>query len=222
VTSGTSELKPAAADAPRLTRKGHGTYERIVAAAAALMFKKGVAGTTTQDVQAAAGVSASQVYHYFADKRALVRAVIAYQTDAVLAAQEPLLSRLDTIESLQAWRDQIVAIQRSFNCEGGCPIGSLGAEIAEVDPEARTEVAAGFARWEAPIRQGLRAMHARGELRKNTDPDKLALGLLAALQGGLLLTQLRRDTAPLEAGLDLALDRIRSLTVRRRAKSQPA
>ena len=219
MTSGTSELKPAAADAPRLTRKGHGTYERIVAAAAALMFKKGVAGTTTQDVQAAAGVSASQLYHYFADKRALVRAVIAYQTDVVLAAQELLLSHLDTIESLQAWRDQIVAIQRSLNCEGGCPIGSLGAEIAEVDPDARAEVAAGFARWEAPIRRGLTAMHARGDLRKDADPEKLALGLLAALQGGLLLTQIRRDTAPLEAALDLAIDHIRSLTVRRRAKS---
>ena len=111
--------------------------------------------------------------------------MIAHQTDAVLAAQEPLLSQLDTIESLQAWRDQVVAIQRSLNCEGGCPIGSLGAEIAEVDPEARAEVAAGFARWETPIRQGLTAMHAGGELRKDADPEKLALGLLAALQGGV-------------------------------------
>ena len=144
--------------------------------------------------------------------------MIAHQTDAVLAAQELLLSQLDTIESLQAWRDQVVAIQRSLNCEGGCPIGSLGAEIAEVDPEARAEVAAGFARWETPIRQGLTAMHARGELRKDADPEKLALDLLAALQGGLLLTQIRRDTAPLEAALDLAIDHIRSLTVRRRAK----
>jgi TetR/AcrR family transcriptional regulator, transcriptional repressor for nem operon len=219
MTSGTSEPKPAAADAPRLTRKGHGTYERIVTAAATLMFKAGVAGTTTQDVQAAAGVSASQLYHYFTDKRALVRAVIAHQTDAILAAQEPLLSQLDTIESLHAWRDQIIAIQHSLNCEGGCPIGSLGAEIAEADPEARTEVAAGFARWEAPIRQGLTAMHTRGELRKDANPDKLALGLLAALQGGLLLTQIRRDTAPLEAALDLAIDHIQSLTTRRRAKS---
>src|ERR1700722_20259142 len=112
-----------------VTRKGRATRDRIVAAAATLMTARGVAGTTTQDVQAAAGVSASQIYHYFADKRALVRAVIAHQTDALLAAQEPVLNRLDTIESLQAWRDLIVTIQRSLSCEGGCPIGSLGAEV---------------------------------------------------------------------------------------------
>jgi TetR/AcrR family transcriptional repressor of nem operon len=203
-----------------LTRKGRATHDRIVAAAAGLMFKKGYAGTTTEDVQEAAGVSASQVYHYFGDKRALVRAVIAYQTEAVLSAQQPLLGALDSLEALRAWRDQAVAIEKGLNCEGGCPIGSLGSELAETDPGARADVAAGFARWEAAIREGLQAMHARGELRKDADPARLALGLLAAMQGGLLLTQLRRDTAPLEAALDLALDGIRSLAVRRRATAQ--
>ena len=58
--------------APRLTAKGLATRERIVAAAAQLMFERGVAGTSTDDVQAAAGISASQLYHYFDDKRALV------------------------------------------------------------------------------------------------------------------------------------------------------
>ena len=64
----------------RLTPKGEGTRRRIVAAAAQLMFDGGVAGTTIEDVRAAAGVSSSQVYHYFKDKKALVEAVSEYQT----------------------------------------------------------------------------------------------------------------------------------------------
>ena len=48
-----------------ITRKGQATRDRIVAAAAALMYQQGVAGTSTEDLQAAAGVSASQIYHYF-------------------------------------------------------------------------------------------------------------------------------------------------------------
>ena len=39
-----------------------------------------------------------------------------------------------------------------------------------------------------------------------------ALGTLAALQGGLLLTQAQRNVAPLEAALDLAISQIRSHT----------
>src|SRR5437764_3505844 len=94
------------------TRKGQATRARIVAAAAGLMFERGVAGTTTEDVRAAAGVSSSQLYHYFADKKALVRAVIAYTTEAVLDAQRPLLGQLDSLTALRAWRDLVVGLQR--------------------------------------------------------------------------------------------------------------
>jgi TetR/AcrR family transcriptional repressor of nem operon len=200
-----------APDPARLTRKGQATRDRIVTAAARLMFERGVAGTSTDEVQAAAGVSASQLYHYFGDKRSLVRAVIALQTDVVLDAQQPVLSRLDSVEALRAWRDVAVGLQRRLRCQGGCPIGSLASELADVDPDARADLAAGFARWEAAIRDGLRAMHGRGELGRDTDPDRLALAILAALQGGLLLTQLRRDTAPLEAALDTMIDLVASL-----------
>src|SRR5207237_334183 len=134
-------------------------------AAAELMFAHGVARTGVEDVQKRAGVSASQLYHYFGDKRTLVRAVIARQTEAVLEAQEPLIGRLDSFEGLQAWRDVLVDLQRQRACAGGCPLGTLAAELADADPEARAELAAGFDRWEEPIRAGLRAMHERGDLR---------------------------------------------------------
>jgi hypothetical protein len=48
-------------------------------------------------------------------------------------------------------------------------------------------------------------MHERGDLRPEADPQALALSLLAALQGGILLTQAMRDTGPLEAAMDGAL-----------------
>ncbi|MHA6621094.1 TetR/AcrR family transcriptional regulator [Pseudonocardia sp. DLS-67] len=195
---------------PRLTPKGRATRERIVAAASELMFDRGVAGTSTEDVRAAAGVSSSQLYHYFENKQQLVRAVIAHQTEAVLDAQQPLLSRLDSLPALQAWRDLIVDLQRQRHCAGGCPIGSLASELADADPEARQDLAAGFTRWESAIRDGLAAMRARGELRAEADPGRLALATLTALQGGLLMTQVRRNTAPLEAALDMALEAIHS------------
>ena len=192
----------ATSDAPRLTRKGAETRERIVSAAAELVFEHGVAGTSIEDVKEAAGVSSSQLYHYFGDKQALIHAVIAHQSDAVIAAQEPLLGKLDSLDALRAWRDQAVAIERQLQCKGGCPIGALAGELAEVDPEARADIAAGFARWEDAIGAGIRAMHERGELPAEVDPDRLSLALLAAHQGGLVLTQVRRDPAPLEAALD--------------------
>jgi AcrR family transcriptional regulator len=175
------------------------------------MFEQGVAETTLEDIRAAAGVSGSQVYHYFADKQALVRAVIDYQTDAVLDSQADHLDALDTVSGLRAWRDFIVEHQQRLQCRGGCPIGALGAEVAETDTAARMAVAGGFRRWEERIREGMRAMQTRGDFQQSVDADDLALALLAALQGGLLLTQIRRDTKPLEVALDAMLERIESL-----------
>ncbi|MEY9910218.1 TetR/AcrR family transcriptional repressor of nem operon [Catenulispora sp. MAP12-49] len=189
-----------------LTRKGQETRRRIVAAAAQLMYEQGVTEATLEEVRAAAGVSGSQIYHYFADKQALLLAVIEYQTEAVLELQRPLFDKLDTLEGLRQWRDALVEYQLRMQCRGGCPIGSLGSEVAETNPDARLAVASGFLRWESAIQAGLRAMHARGEL--NADPDDLALATLAALQGGLLLTQLQRRVKPLEVALDAAIDHI--------------
>ncbi len=200
-------------DERRITRRGRETRQRIISAAAALMFEHGVAETTLEDIRAAAGVSGSQVYHYFADKQALVRAVIDFQTDAVLDSQADHLDALDTLSGLRAWRDFIVEHQRRLHCRGGCPIGALGAEVAETDNEARMAVAGGFRRWEERIRHGLHTMQTRGDLPESVDADDLALALLAALQGGLLLTQIQRDTKPLEVALDAMLERIETLTV---------
>ncbi len=153
-----------------LTRRGRETRQRIVAAAAELMFEYGVAETTLEDIRAAAGVSGSQVYHYFEDKQALVRAVIDYQVGAVLDTQGAHLDRMDTMPGLRAWRDFLVDHQRRLGCRGGCPIGALGAEAAETDAAARLAAARGLRRWEGRIRDGFRAMYARGDLPADTDP----------------------------------------------------
>ncbi|MGF6885098.1 TetR/AcrR family transcriptional repressor of nem operon [Nocardia sp. GAS34] len=197
----------------RLTPKGEQTRLRIVMAAAQLMFEHGVAATTVEDVRDAAAVSSSQVYHYFIDKNALIRAVIAYQSDTVVGGQEPMFARLDTVDGFRAWRDFLVAHQRRLHCRGGCPLGSLGSELAEINSVARGDLAAGFQRWETGVRSGLRAMAEAGRLDPAADPDKIATTTLAALQGALLLTQLHRDTAPLETALDTMIDHIASRTL---------
>ena len=194
-----------------LTSKGRQTRQRVVVAAAELMFEGGVAGTTMEDVRAAAGASSSQIYHYFADKADLVRAVIEYQNETIVRGQEPMLAKLDTLAGLRAWRDYLVAQQRERTCRGGCPIGSLGSELAETDPRARAAVATGFGRWEAGIRGGYQAMQDRGGLVAGADPGQLATATLAALEGGLLLSQIRRSTEPLEAALDTMLAHVASL-----------
>ena len=187
----------------RLTAKGRRTRTRIVDAAAALIHERGVAGTTLDDVKAAAEVSSSQLYHYFADKDALVAAVIDHQADAVLHTQQQ--ADLTSADGLRDWRNMIIAEAGRTGGQGGCPLGALVGQLAETDPAARGRVADGFERWTRTIAAQLEALQAAGQLSAGTDPEDLATTLLAALQGGLLLAQVRRDTRPLETTIDTLL-----------------
>ncbi|MFD3402033.1 TetR/AcrR family transcriptional regulator [Kribbella sp. NPDC058693] len=196
----------------RLTRKGQATRDRIVAAAARLMIEQGVARTTIEDIQAAAGVSPSQLYHYFPGKDALVSAVIDQQTAQVLEIQHTGLGSLDTIDSLTKWRDLMVGILTEMQCAGGCPLGSLASDLSESDPVARVQLAGAFEQWEGLIRDGLVQMQERGELAAAADPADLAVAMLAAVQGGLLLSQVRRDPAPLRIAVDTMIEHLHALT----------
>jgi TetR/AcrR family transcriptional regulator, transcriptional repressor for nem operon len=187
---------------PRLTPKGARTRARIVDAAARLIHEHGVAGTTLDDVRVAAEVSGSQLSHYFAGKDELVQAVIDHQADAIVGNQEQ--ADLGTAEGMRAWRDMVIAAARGNGGKGGCPLGSLGGQLAETDGEARGLIAAGFDRWSAAIGDGLR-VRADAGLPAGVTADDLAVTLLAALQGGLLLAQVQRDTRPLETAVDTLL-----------------
>lgn len=190
------------------TARGEATRTRIVEAAADLMFARGVGGTSLDDVREASATSKSQLYHYFADKDDLVRAVIVRQTDRVLSAQEPLLRGLDSLPGLRRWRDAIVESNRTRHGVGGCPLGSLASELAEYSDEARELLAESFRSWESHMARGLRLMRGRGELVATADPAALASSIMTALQGGLLLAQTTRTSLPLEHGLDMALEHV--------------
>src|ERR1700742_2449101 len=93
----------------RLTPKGEATRQKIIEAAASLIYERGVAGTNNELVRSVAEISGSQLRHYFRDKEGLVRAVLPCRADPTLGPQgPPPLGELDSIAALRAWADSYV------------------------------------------------------------------------------------------------------------------
>ena len=197
--------------ASRFTRKGLATRARIVNVAARLMFERGIANTSIDQVRRTAGVGGSQISHYFRDKRDLTRHVVAARRGDVVAFHtQPRLDALDSLDALQAWADACVSDIAAVYRVGGCVYGSLAGELIDADDEIHDDLSAGYDRWIELFQAGLTAMRRRGDLRPDADPRHLAVSLVIAHQGGAMLTHATNDPQPLRVAVNAAVDYVRS------------
>jgi TetR/AcrR family transcriptional repressor of nem operon len=181
-----------------------------VVAAAELMHVRGVAATTIDEVLAASATSKSQFYQHFDDKSDLVYEVITLRADEILSWQRLRLEKVDSFRGLIQWRDAMV--QRCTLRRGlwGCELGSLAAELSDGDDKARVSLAEHFAQWQALLAAALDRMRAADQLSDDIDAPALATGLLAAVEGGYLLSQTARDPRLMQTALDSAIGHIRT------------
>src|SRR4051794_10884056 len=212
----------------RITRRGEVTRAHIIDCAADLMRRHGVAATTMDDVRIAADVSKSQLYRNFPDKKALIQAVIGKRAGQVLTREVKRLSRLDSIRGLELWRDALVQNSQLNDGAYGCALGSMANELSDTNDEARALLDDAMRTWEQLLVDGFNRMIESGVLRSEADPEKLAIGMMAALQGGYVLAQAAHDAAPMDTALNMAIDSVRALATpdapalkRRRAPKKP-
>ncbi|RKN20835.1 TetR/AcrR family transcriptional regulator [Micromonospora musae] len=204
-----------AAPEPRqLTAKGQATRARILEHAAALIYAEGVHATNNDKLRRAAGVSGSQINHYFPTKESLVLAVIEWQAERVLGLHRgEQFDGFESLEGFRKWAAFYIGYERAYH--EGCSLGSLASEIIKTDLDVHDELAAAFAQWREIFRDALLRLQRQGRLSNEADAEKLAGLLLAAFQGGMLLAQVARGISPLRDALETALDYIETFATPR-------
>jgi AcrR family transcriptional regulator len=176
---------PEVQDEQRLTAKGRATRDRIVEAAAHLIVTEGLSVSNMENVRRAASVSGSQLAHYFADKSALIRAVIRRQIGVVLDFhRQPRLQGLQSFDDFERWIDLNVRYLRRIGYFGTPTYHALAAQLAKSDDATRETLGAGYWQWVDLLAEAIRRMKDHGLLVANADPRRLALVIVAAHQGG--------------------------------------
>jgi len=189
----------------KITERGRLTRQRIIEATGEQILASGIGRTTLDTVRAATLTSKSQLFHYFPGGKAeLVREVAEWEGRQLLEAQEPEIHDLGSWESWERWRSGLVDYYIGRG-RWACPIGSLATQAAMTDPELESTIAQSMRSWRAALADGITRMQAAGSLESSADPERIATVILAAIQGGLVLSQPERSAWPLEAALDNAL-----------------
>jgi TetR/AcrR family transcriptional regulator, transcriptional repressor for nem operon len=159
---------------------------RLIEAAAKLVYERGFANTALSDIAEEAEVPLGNVYYYFKTKAEIGDAIVARQL-AALESQRLSWERARTPKGRLRAFIQMTIDNREVLAAGGCPVGSLCAELLKVDgtlSETANRPLTALLAW---IESQFDALGRRKEKRA------LALHLLAALQGVSLLAHSCND-----------------------------
>jgi AcrR family transcriptional regulator len=182
-------------------RLDHVRRPELLAAAAAVIRRRGLENARVADIADAAGTSAPSVLYYFASKAELLK-------EALTSAEERFYEDLALeLEDIEAARERLVRIVASGAGEGDYD-AALWMELwarALKDQELAATRAELDGRWRRTIAEVVRYGQERGEFGP-ADPEEFAV-LLASLLDGLAVQIALRD-------MEVTPERVRELALK--------
>jgi TetR/AcrR family transcriptional regulator, transcriptional repressor for nem operon len=192
--------------------KGGRTRQRIIEQAAPLFNRQGFAGCSMQDVLDATGLEKGGVYRHFAGKEELAAAVFAW------SLKQAVKTRTDGLDQVGNAVERLKAVIRRFvetpsPVAGGCPLLNTAVDADDGNATLRRLVRKAFADWRRRVGELVTQGVAAGEIRQDADPARVADTIIAALEGGLVLSRLdgnREALGSVETMLGEMLERMRA------------
>ena len=192
------------------TAKGDETRRQILAVAADLFHKQGVAATSPDQIIEASGTGKGQFYHYFKSKEGLVHEVLQHHLQAIAAGTAGLSYEIESWQDLERWFAAHLELQKSFGMTRGCPFGTIGNEVTENDELIRQDLNRIFELMHHRLAVFFIREQAQGRLDRNADAEGLADFCIAAVQGAMLMGKLKRRSEPVETTIREALAHLAS------------
>ncbi|MEO5814382.1 MAG: TetR/AcrR family transcriptional regulator [Gemmatimonadaceae bacterium] len=168
----------------------------ILDAAARLINERGFSHTSVEELIRATGLSGkSHFYHYFKSKEELGYEVLERQFSrfadrGLVLLREPMIEPLDR---LTLFIDTMVALQYERDGRTGSPFGNLAGELADSHEGFRKRLDEVFDEWAGQLQALLEEL--RPQLKDGVHSQRLARFIVAALEGGMLMTRVKRDAA---------------------------
>ena len=192
------------------TARGDETRRQILAAAADLFHKQGVAATSPDQIIEASGTGKGQFYHYFKNKDGLVHEVLQSYLEAIRDGGGPLNYDIASWDDLEQWFIAQLGLQKRFRMTRGCPFGTIGNEVTENDELIRQDLSLIFEVAKAKLAMFFVREKASGRLEPHVQEDQLADFCLATIQGAMLMGKVKRSSVLVESVVREALAHLRT------------
>ncbi|WP_254646930.1 TetR/AcrR family transcriptional regulator [Streptomyces sp. GbtcB6] len=169
--------------------------ERMLRGASELLREYGAGATSIDRVLARTGAPRGSVYHHFPGGRAqLVEEAVTRSGDQMLRRIDAAMEAEDPLEAVDSffalWRERLA----ESGYRVGCPIVAVAAETNDEAPQLARSAAAVFARWQEAL-----AAHFHRHGLPQPRSTRLAVFVIAALEGAVIMCRAEQSTAPLDA-----------------------
>jgi AcrR family transcriptional regulator len=172
--------------------------ERMVRSAAQLIRRKGVSGTGMREIVTEADAPRGSLQHYFpGGKEELVSDALLWMGDVAARRTKRCLSELTSrtpsallASIVDTWRRDLTNEEFS----AGCPLVAAAADTAATSERLRQVLGRAFDGWLEPLSESLVDLGVPSDRS-----DNLAIVIIAALEGAIILARIRRDLTPFDA-----------------------
>jgi AcrR family transcriptional regulator len=171
-----------------------GSRERMVAAAADMIRRRGLNATSVRDLAKHADAPLGSTYHYFpGGKQQLATEAVRWADDVTsrALAKELQAGPLAGLRAfLRMWRKVLV----DSDFRAGCPVLAVSVEDAPDDESSpREAAAAAFRTWTSMLADSLRSHGAN-----KRDAERTATTIVAAVEGTVAMCRAERSAEPLD------------------------
>ncbi len=181
--------------------RGEETRRRIVEEALRLFQEKGLFETSMAEIEKAAGVSKGGLYFHFESKEALALEALRLARETFKSFLDRAFSEAPPRKALRRFLEMIYEKLAQEGFRTGCLFGNTAIEVANRESPIRDFIEETFEDWKEDLATVLFQARNRGCLSNKEDPEALALFIIAALEGAILLSRLKKDGEPLRTAI---------------------
>lgn len=183
--------------------KAEKTRQYIIEQSAAIINKKGIAGTSISDLMEATKLAKGGIYGNFESKDEICAEAFNYLTDRVAkglnaavafngTAREKLFALLDYYQNTIAHSET-----------GGCPLLNFGIEADDTNPVLKQRVAKAVKTSQERMARLVEEGKANGEFGKNIDSAEFAIKMFTMIEGAIFTARITNSKAPMKTITDI-------------------
>lgn len=186
-----------------IATKAERTRQFIIESTASIFNKKGYAGTSLSDLTNATGLTKGSIYGNFENKEDVALAVFDYNYAKVASMVSKHMESATTFkEKLLVYADVYYHYSQSLFPEGGCPILNTAVEADDTNERLKDKAATAVTSWRQKVEELIVCGIEAGEFRKETNAVQLSTGIVALVEGGIMIAKVTDDRMALKHALD--------------------